>query len=284
MQSPETALLVGTSKGPVEQWLAGDVAREGLAAVASELSVSLGMGMGPRLTLSAACSSGLHALIRAVMLLRAGEVRRALVVGCEASVHPMFISSFSRLGVLPPAGYGCRPFDRQRRGFVMSDAAAAVCLEVDSSGAIAQIEGVAMGGDATHITRGDPQGAVLRKLITRLIEGDGPIDLLHAHGTGTLSNDAVELAALDALCPAGIVYSHKGALGHSLGAAGMVSVVINCLAHRNGITPAIANLTEPMPTERVQLATTQIARPIGRSITLAAGFGGPLAAVAMRSA
>ena len=81
------------------------------------------------MTLSAACASGIYALIRAVMMIQAGEVQRAIVVASESSLHALFTASFARLGVLAPPGYGCRPFDRQRQGFVISEAAAAVCLE-----------------------------------------------------------------------------------------------------------------------------------------------------------
>ena len=150
----EFATVVGTSKGSVESWLtplqhsAGspcetgglenfgmlpaafpDVA--GLADIAAELRV----GVGPRLTVSAACASGLLALIRGVMMIRAGEARRVLVVAAEASVHPLFLGCFKRLGVLPGGGIGCRPFDEAREGFLMSEAAAAVCLDAAPSDA-----------------------------------------------------------------------------------------------------------------------------------------------------
>src|SRR5208283_3187056 len=110
-------------------------------------------------TISSACSSGLHALLRAAMAIESGEIRRALVVGVEASVHPLFISSFKRLGVLAPEGHGCRPFDHHRRGFVVSEAAAAVCLESRQNPVgrpIVRIDRWAAGGDGTHLTAGDP--------------------------------------------------------------------------------------------------------------------------------
>jgi 3-oxoacyl-[acyl-carrier-protein] synthase II len=239
---PGAALVVGTSKGSVENWLdaSGDIERRvhGLADVAAAIAREWNL-RGPRLTVSAACASGLHALIRAAMMIRTGEVRRALVVATEASVHPLFLGSFQRLGVLAKAGAGCRPFDRNRDGFVMSEAAAAVLLEaadpdesprtaVHGSSPAPQIflDRFALAGDATHLTGGDPGARTLRYLLDRVIDGR-PVDLVHAHGTGTPLNDEAELAAIeaavatvpDATPPA--VYSHKGALGHSLGAAGL---------------------------------------------------------------
>ncbi len=151
--APETALILGTSKGPVEKWLAtppphmSDSAYEsvgglggrgvphllsrqeyggdagatlhsrsvpggwGLSEIASQIAGDLGM-TGPRLTICAACASGLHALIRGAMLIRSGEARRVLVIAAEASIHPLFLASFARLGVLPKPGGGMPPVRR----------------------------------------------------------------------------------------------------------------------------------------------------------------------------
>jgi 3-oxoacyl-[acyl-carrier-protein] synthase II len=286
LESPCTALIVATSKGPVEEWLDGKLDLDGIAGVATGVAAGLGMGSGPRLTVSAACSSGLHAMIRAVMMLRSGEVDRALVVGAEASVHPLFVGSFRRLGVLAPEGYGCRPFDSERKGFLMSDAAAAICLERGDIPGIARIERFAMGADATHITGSDPSGGVLRRLLREVIDGR-PIDLVHGHATGTVANDVMELNAIDSSLdesrnrPA--VYSHKGALGHSLGASGMVALALNCLMHRHEMVPPNANLKHPLPARHVELHSIATRRSISRSVALAAGFGGPIGVVSMVS-
>ncbi len=172
------------------------------------------------------------------------------MVAVESSLHPLFIGSFNRLGVAPP-GLGCRPFDQQRGGFVIAEAAAAVCLEgdldepptADDPRVIACVERFACGADATHLTSGDPDGFTLGRVLSRVID-NRPLDLIHAHGTGTLANDPIELHAIEqSLLQVGgrqhspVLYSHKGAIGHSLGAAGLVAVAINCLCHRNGVVP-----------------------------------------------
>src|SRR5690606_13637693 len=129
----ETALIVGTSKGPVDAWVTALSHHQrpemptahvelGLARVADDVAIGLGIGCGPRMTISAACASGLHALARAALLMTSGACRRALVVAAESSLHELFIASFGRLGVLAPDDHGCRPFDRDRRGFLMSEA------------------------------------------------------------------------------------------------------------------------------------------------------------------
>ena len=288
------ALVIGTSKGSVENWLDArpDVARRplGLGDIAAAVARD-GRLSGPRLTVSAACASGLHALIRAALMIRAGEVRQALVVATEASVHPLFLGSFQRLGVLARAGAGCRPFDRRRDGFVMSEAAAAVLLEASdaeerSSTAEIYLDRFALAGDATHLTGGDPDARTLRHLLARVIDRR-PVDLVHAHGTGTPMNDEAELAAIEsavgsidhAVPPA--VYSHKCALGHSLGAAGLLSVVLNCQAHATGTVPPNVQTRDPLPTSGVTLSRDAVRRPVRRSVAIAAGFGGAMAAVSL---
>jgi 3-oxoacyl-[acyl-carrier-protein] synthase II len=283
LSDDRTALVVATSKGPIEDWLLGRVGPSGVAEVAAAVARDLGTGAACRLTLSAACATGLHALIRAAIGIAAGEFDRALVVAAEASVHPLFIASFARLGVLPPEGHGCRPFDQTRRGFLMSEGAAAVCLEQGGS-AIVQLDRSAMAADATHLTAGDPDGLTLQKILARVID-NRRVDLVHAHGTGTIQHDPVELAALEKTLgpdnhPA--VYSHKAALGHSLGAAGLVSVVLNCLAHRHRAVPGNINTSQSLPT-RLPINRVTDNRRVQRSLAVASGFGGAMAAITLTS-
>jgi 3-oxoacyl-[acyl-carrier-protein] synthase II len=280
-------LVVGTSKGPIVDWItSGRPDSSGVGAVDDAVAARFAMKTSPRLTISAACASGLLALIRGALMIKAGEAQRVLVVAAEASVHEMFIASFRRLGVLAAAGERCRPFDRQRSGFLMSEAGAAVCLELADASEAGDllIEKTAMGGDATHLIGGDDSATTLRAMLTDVIDGRA-VDLIHAHGTGTAVNDAMELSAIDdcvttvrGMPPA--IYSHKGALGHSLGAAGLVSVVINRMIHKNGIIPPQLgdNLMAPTNVELNQQASR---RTVRRSLVTAAGFGGAVGVVSL---
>lgn len=295
IQSDQTALLVGTSKGPIEAWLANSSTMAGphgfgLATLAGELTNALRFGGGPKMTQSAACASGLLALVRAAMMIESGKVRRAVVVAVESSLHPLFLGSFQRLGVLAKPGEGCRPFDRRRDGFLMSEAAAAICLE----GVELQprprpgiyIDRYAVGGAGGHLTAGDPTGALWRHLLHRVIAGR-PFDLIHAHATGTLVNDPIELAAIEHVLkdPATAgrpnVYSHKGALGHSLGSAGVVAIVLNCLMHESHTVLPNLRTTDPLAMTNVTLSPHVVARTIHRSLAAASGFGGPTAVVSI---
>lgn len=297
----DAAIVACTSKGPVEDWMRFPTSDNVGGGVAPHLTID-GFGMSniaaavaracrlatepPRLTLSAACAGGLQALGRATLLIRSGEAKRVLVVAAEASVHELFLAGFRRLGVLPPPGELCRPFDRARTGFLMSEAAAAVCLECEPPAApLATVHRFATGADAVSLTGSDPSADTLVRLLTA-VSVNRPFDLVHAHGTGTELNDATELKAFErALVDGGAgasLYSHKAALGHTLGASGLVSVVLTTLSHRHQIVPPNINTQAPMPTA-MAISPTPATRPIRTSVITAAGFGGGVSAVSLQS-
>jgi 3-oxoacyl-(acyl-carrier-protein) synthase len=191
----------------------------------------------------------------------------------------------------------------------MSEAAAAVCLESADQGepgrpradvradrgedgpalpGYARIDRYALAGDATHMTAGDPGGSTLRRILRTTI-ADRRLDLIHAHGTGTVFNDPIELSAFEAECvredaQPPTVYSHKGALGHSLGASGLVSVALSCRMHREQLVPANVQTRTPIqgPIIGVMLSSTG-RREIRRSVCISAGFGGAMGAVTLCS-
>jgi 3-oxoacyl-[acyl-carrier-protein] synthase II len=288
----DATLVVGTSKGPIDDWLRAPSTLSdletgfGIASLAGELADILGI-LGPRLTTCSACASGLYAIALGMMRLQHQEADRVLVVAAESSLHPLFLSSFQRLGVLAPLAIGCRPFDMNRAGFLCSEAAAAVCLErAASSDNRIRVSRFAMTADATHLTRSAESNEPLKYALAKVVDGH-PVDLIHAHGTGTEQNDPAELSAVsDALrnhLEMPNVYSHKGALGHSLGAAGLISVVINVLAHEHGIVPPNIRTEAPIAAGRVRINREIIRRPVQRSVAVAAGFGGHIAAVSLES-
>jgi 3-oxoacyl-(acyl-carrier-protein) synthase len=148
---------------------------------------------------------------------------------------------------------------------------------------VARVDRFAIASDAMTITASDPSGEVLRRVLRRVVDGR-PVDLVHAHGTGTQANDPVEAAAIATECAevdmAPAIYSHKAALGHSLGASGLVSVVLNCTMHQRGLV--LGNVRTVHPISALVAAHPRAVR-IRRSICLAAGFGGPVACVSLVS-
>ncbi|HEX8323777.1 MAG TPA: beta-ketoacyl synthase N-terminal-like domain-containing protein [Tepidisphaeraceae bacterium] len=293
LNHPRTALVIGTSKGPIEDWIdqlngqrPPDITL-GIGRVAVDIAHALGQAYGPRLTLAGACASGLHALIRASDLIRQGTCDHALVVAAEASTHALFQANFARLGVLANPAVGCRPFDADRHGFLLAEAAAAVWLTHQPTPGCIQIEhGLAL-ADSTHLTGVDQTGRTLRHLLATL--GVPRVDHVHAHGTGTVLNDAVELAAIEAALGQyhPTVYSHKHAIGHTQGAAGLISVVLDAEMHRRGTVLGNANTLRTLSArpekDRIDIRREPGVYRLTRSVEIAAGFGGTVAGVRLAS-
>ncbi len=181
----------------------------------------------------------------------------------------------------------------------MSEGAAGVSLERSTrakSAGKTTIRQCALAGDPTSITGADLQGRTLRHVLKHLLAG-GPVQLIHAHGTGTPLNDTIELAAIesavgevsdvwpptpptrDSFMTRPTLYSHKGALGHSLGSASLIAVVLSDQMHQKSIVPPNIQTQKPLPMQHVQLSSTITRCPIRRSLCLASGFGGASAGI-----
>lgn len=246
----------------------------------------------------AACASGLLALEAGARMVHRGEAQRVAVVAVEASLVPLLMSSYRRLGVLPPvtnAGYRCLPLDRQRCGFTLTELAAAIILEAQprrtrSTAAAAitpmRVLGVRTADEAHHVIKSSPQGEVLARLSHWALRELGAIDLLHPHATGTRENDEAEMvvhaAALGAAAEATPAYAVKGAIGHGLGAAGLASLVVACLIARCGRVPPMPWLREPIET-KIRLSSAGERGTFRRHAIFASGFGGHTAAAVIEA-
>lgn len=266
-------LFIATSKGPIQTMIRAlndpcgmskSDAQQltlGPAAIGYYLRQNLGAPEAVH-TSVAACAGSLAAAARAYESLITGQHRRAIVVAADSSIHPLFDASFSRLGILAPAdaqgNRQCRPFDPAGRGFFITEAAAAMVLEHSPVESL-HVEGTWLGGDATDLLATDSDAKSLKRGIQTLAGGAG-VDFVHAHATGT-RHDAYELAAIATLGST-YVFSHKRFLGHSLGASGLVGLVLSAMCHRHQMTL----LGDSLPYRSA-------------SLTLAQGFGGHIGAV-----
>ena len=222
---PNTRVILGTSKGEIDDWFNHRLSPHGLSNLSNVIAQNLNLRQLPQI-ISAACASGLVALIHAALLIQRGIENRVLVIAAESSFHPILLHSYERLGVLTPST--CKPFDQHRDGFFVGEAAAAILLEAKTPipGDIL-IDKTALASDALSITAPDPSAIGLKSVATQLRLHLHEVDLIHAHGTGTLLNDAIEWDVYDSLIhkPTN-VFSHKAALGHTLGAAGLLGAVL----------------------------------------------------------
>ncbi|OHB79883.1 MAG: hypothetical protein A2W31_18315 [Planctomycetes bacterium RBG_16_64_10] len=253
---------------------------------------------GPRIAHSTACSSGLIDILAATRAIQDGQCERALT-GSAEGIHPLFAAGFDRMRVLAHDDNpteACRPFDRDRRGFVMGEGAAMFILErldcaLERGAEIyAEILGGAILADAHHVTGLDVDSDSLAQLITITLDRAGltppRIGYISAHGTATQQNDVMETRGIRrALGPAAeqvCVSAVKSMLGHLVNASGSVELAITTLALRDGFVPPTRNLTNPDPECDLDFIP-QVGRRLEfeHALKLSLAFGGHLAAVAI---
>jgi 3-oxoacyl-(acyl-carrier-protein) synthase len=283
-----TGLVLSTTKANIEALerltadrTCSDLARRHLRAdlLAADLAAVHG-AQGPVQTVSVACVSGLVAIQQGTRLIQRGEADAVLVVGVDC-LSEFVMAGFTALKALDPAG--CRPFDAARCGLSPGEAGAAIVLmraDLAPEQAI-QIRGFGGSNDANHLTGPSRDGSGLAQAIRLALSAaelsPSQIDYVHAHGTGTAYNDAMESMALQSVfgnaCPP--VSGSKGMLGHTLGAAGVIETVICALAMQGNFlpgTPRLSTAAEGTPTSLVH--TPRDGVKLKHVLKLNTGFGG----------
>ncbi len=264
---------IGTGLGGAEALVfAYDGLRErGLRSV-SPLSVQMYMPNGPSavvglerhakagvVTPVSACASGSEGIAQAWRNIVLGEADIAICGGVEQRIEAVPIAAFAQMRIVmstnndDPAG-ACRPFDKDRDGFVFGEAGALMVIETEAHakarGAriLARLMGASITSDGFHMVAPDPDGERAGYAITRAIQLAGlkpsDIDHVNAHATGTSVGDVAEGRAINNAMaghrPA--VYAPKSALGHSVGAVGAVESILTVQALRDGVVPPTLNL------------------------------------------
>jgi 3-oxoacyl-[acyl-carrier-protein] synthase-1 len=196
---------------------------------------------GPAAVVSTACSSSAKVFGMAQRLIALGMIDAALVGGVD-SLCLTTLYGFHSLQL--SSSRPCRPFDAQRDGISVGEAAAFVLLEpigAAASGAMALL-GVGESSDAYHLSAPHPEGLGARLAMQAALDAAripaGAVDYINLHGTGTPSNDSAESKAVAGIFDASVPCSStKGATGHTLGAAGALEVVISAMALDAGTLP-----------------------------------------------
>src|ERR1700761_1615833 len=268
---------IGTGMGSTEEWISAydDIRERGIKAISplgvqkampNAAAAAVGLEHGAKAGITtpvSACASGAEAIAYAWRNIVLGEADIAICGGVETRIEAVPIAAFAQLDLLStnnddPAG-ACRPFDRDRDGFVFGEAGALMVVETadHAKGRGANIIGRLMGAgitsDGYDVVAPDPNGERAGHAMTRAIQLAGltPVDIDHvnAHATGTTHGDLAEAKAikhaLGAHRPA--VYAPKAALGHSIGAVGAVESILTVLALRDGVIPPTLNLRNVDP-------------------------------------
>ena len=258
------------------------------ALLAADLADAHGVD-GPRQCVSAACISGLLAIQQGAALIRRGAADLVLVVGVDL-VSQFVLSGFTALKSLDPAG--CRPFDRYRTGLSLGEGAGAIVLARSDllPPTAVQVTGWGTSNDANHLTGPSRDGSGLALAICRALAKARvtleAIDYINAHGTGTPFNDNMESLALRTVFGERVppFSAHKGMLGHTLGAAGVLETILCLIAVRAQVLPGTPRLQERDPVAPASLLEApRPASGLRRILKINCGFGGTNGAVVLEA-
>jgi 3-oxoacyl-[acyl-carrier-protein] synthase II len=226
-------------------------------AAAGQIAMRLGLH-GPGFSIASACSTGAHSIGEAARMIARGEADAMVAGGTEAALVGLCIAAFRKMGALSREGVS-RPFDSRRDGFVMGEGAGVLVLEREeharARGAkiFARVAGYGASNDAFHITQPESNGrGAIEAMEAALRDADlSPSDVgyVNAHGTSTAINDRVEAFALRKVLgnDGPPVSSCKGAVGHTLGAAGAIEALACVEALVRGALPPTLGLEDVDP-------------------------------------
>lgn len=272
----QTAFILSSTKGNIE-WL-NQVPDERilLATSAGIIAKELGIKTQP-IVIAHACVSGVVASIYGMRLLQSGRYKQVIITGADRFTK-FVLSGFQSFQAVAAAP--CRPFDANRTGINLGEAAATIILSANKqAGALASMLAGSTSNDANHISGPSRTGEELALAITKTLQEASltpkQIDMISAHGTATLYNDEMESKAFGIADVAHApTHSFKGYIGHTLGAAGIAesAMVIESLRQQQ-IIPSLGfdNLGVSQA-----LNITQEMKPVAINYVLktASGFGG----------
>jgi 3-oxoacyl-[acyl-carrier-protein] synthase II len=269
---------------------------------AGHVSIRFG-ARGPNEATATACTSSAHSIGDAFRIIQRGDADAMIAGGTEAAITPMGVGGFAAMKALSSRNddptHACRPFDKDRDGFVVGEGAGILILEelefAQARGAkiLGEVIGYGMSADAFHMTGMAPEGeGCFRAMNAALkVAGISPdqIDYVNAHATSTPLGDALESKAIEnvfgtrALDHTLLVSSTKSMTGHLLGGAGGLEAGITVLAMLNQIAPPTMNLVDVDPQCRLNyVPNAPQAAKIEYALSNSFGFGGTNASLVFR--
>lgn len=248
------------------------------SSVAAFVRAALGL-RGPACVVSAACASSAKVFAQAARAIEAGLIDAAVVGGVD-SLCLTTLYGFASLELL--STQPCRPFDIDRDGLSIGEAAAFALLErPEASGddAPCRLVGAGESSDGYHMSAPHPEGLGAQRAMRAALASAGltptHIDYVNLHGTGTPSNDAAEHRAMHALFDDALPRSStKGATGHTLGAAGAVEAAIALLSLQSHVMPAGVGTHTLDPALPCGYVRTPTPHRLRRVLSNSFGFGG----------
>ena len=248
---------------------------------------------GPNTCVVTACATGAHCIGDAFRAILYGDAEAMITGGTEANITPLTVGGFNAMKALSTRNdepeKACRPFDKNRDGFVIAEGAGILILEElgfalkRNAKIYGELVGYGYTGDAYHITAPPPDGDGAVRCMRMAIKDAGlrpdEIDYINAHGTSTPLNDLTETVAIKAAfgdhakkIP---ISATKSMTGHLLGAAGSTEAIFTVLAIWDGIMPPTINYEEPDPACDLDYIPNMARRKsLNVAMSNAFGFGG----------
>jgi 3-oxoacyl-[acyl-carrier-protein] synthase II len=279
------------SEAVYEKWLQGRPARPSRIlnhlpdAITDRVAQRFGLE-GIKSTITTACSSAANAMGYAYDAI-AGGLADAVVTGGSDVLARLTYGGFNSLRSVDPDP--CRPFDRERRGLSIGEAAGILVFEEEEfarrRGALilADFLGYGVTSDAFHMTAPDPSGAAGGRTIRAALESarvdPSDVDYVNAHGTATPQNDSAETAALKSALGARAneipVSSIKSMIGHCLCASGAIEAIATVMTVREGRIPPTIHYENPDPACDLDYVPNEAReRPVSIALSNSFAFGG----------
>jgi 3-oxoacyl-[acyl-carrier-protein] synthase II len=274
-----------------EKWLNGRRARPSRVlnhlpdAITDRIAQRFGFE-GIKSTITTACSSAANAMGYAYDAI-VGNLADAVVTGGSDVLARLTYGGFNSLRSVDPDP--CRPFDRERRGLSIGEAAGILVFEEEERARrrrapiLAEFLGYGVTSDAFHMTAPDPSGAAGARTIRAALDSAGvasvDVDYVNAHGTATPQNDSAETAALKAALGERAseipVSSIKSMIGHCLCASGAIEAIATVLTVREGRIPPTIHYENPDPACDLDYVPNEAReRPVSIAISNSFAFGG----------
>ena len=288
VSQPNVVLIISTTKADVElleqvsplQGTSGEVTSLSPADSALRIAHELGFTTQP-IVVCNACISGLSALILASRLLEDGQYDYAVVCGADSQSR-FIVSGFQSLKALSTEP--CRPFDMERIGLNLGEAAATMILSVNSKPSTVNwaIGFGAVRNDACHISNPTKNGEGSYRALTAVM-GDRPADdlaFVNAHGTATIFNDQMESVAIERAGLSAVpVNGYKGYYGHTMGAAGVLETILSMAAVDDHTVLGTQGFEELGVSGKIHLSADSQPTSKTAFVKMLSGFGGCNAAV-----
>lgn len=254
--------------------------------------IALKMGLNNNgININSACASSTISVAKGASLIQMGVVDSVLIC-CMDTVSNFVFSGFSVLGAM--SDEPARPFDKNRKGLTLGEGAAAIMLmsekkaKAKGTTPLCKIAGCGIANDASHLTAPARDGSGLKLAIQKACKkADISVDDIHAvntHGTGTKYNDSMEINAINSMFNSNqvIANSIKGAIGHTLGAAGGIEIALCVKMLQEEIMPGTFGFLDPEKGSENLISSD--ARPFKGDyiLTTNSGFGGSNAAVILK--